>query len=87
MAAEDGPGDGRAIENPTDTSDMPDELERAVRSDADRQPVEGREPGKVGSSGEKVSEPGEGLVTEEGVNEPGTQAEDDAAPAGRLGPT
>ena len=74
MADSDGHGDGRSIENPTEASDMPDELERAVRSDADRQPVEGEEPGDAGSSGEKVSGPGEGLVTEEGVNEPGTQA-------------
>ena len=78
MAAEEGPGDGRAIDNPTEASDMPDELEQAVRSDADQQPVEGHEPGDAGSSGERVSGPGEGLVTEEGVNEPGTRAEDDA---------
>ena len=75
--ADDGPGDGRSIENPTDASDMPEELEQAVRSDADGRPVEGAEPGDAGSSGEKVSGPGDGLVTEEGVNEPGTQAGQD----------
>jgi hypothetical protein len=37
-----GAGDGRSIENPTDPSDMPDELEQAVRSDADEAPVEAR---------------------------------------------
>lgn len=67
-------GDGRSIENPTDTSDMPDELEEAVRSDADHgNPVEGESPSDAGTEGETVSEPGEGLVTEEGVNEPGTK--------------
>ena len=58
--AESGPGDGRSIENPTEVSDMPDELEEAVR---------GEEGDDVGSSDERVSEPGEGLTTEEGVNE------------------
>jgi hypothetical protein len=48
---------------------MPDELEAAVRSDAGEQPVEGETPGDAGSEGERVSEPGEGLVTEQGVNE------------------
>ena len=68
--AESGPGDGRSIENPTDPSDMPDELEEAVRSDADHaEPVRGETAGDAGSEGETVSEPGEGLVTEEGVNE------------------
>ncbi len=52
---------------------MPDELEDAVRSDADNQPVEGETPDDAGREGERVSEPGEGLVTEEGVNEPGTK--------------
>ena len=75
MAESDGPGDGRSIENPTDASDMPDELEQAVRSDADGGPVEGEEPDGAGTTGEQVSEPGDGLVTEEGVNEPGTQAD------------
>jgi hypothetical protein len=64
-----GPGDGRAIENPTEPSDLPDELEAAVRSDADRRPVEAEEADDAGSGDERVSEPGEGLVTEEGVNE------------------
>ena len=73
--AESGPGDGRAIENPTETSDMPEELEDAVRSDADERQVEGEATGDAGSSGETVNEPGDGLVTEEGVNEPGTKAE------------
>ena len=67
--AESEPGDGRAIENPTEGSDMPDELEEAVRSDAGRQPVEGEVEDDAGEEGEPVSEPGEGLVTEEGVNE------------------
>jgi hypothetical protein len=75
---ESGPGDGRSIDNPTEASDMPDELEAAVRSDADEQPVEGEASGDAGSEGERVSGPGDGLVTEEGVNEPGTQAEQDA---------
>ncbi len=71
--AESGPGDSRSIDNPTETSDMPDELEEAVRSDADhREPVSGETGGEAGTEGERVSEPGEGLVTEEGVNEPGT---------------
>ena len=70
-------GDSRSIENPTEVSDMPDELEEAVRSDADREPVEGKTPGDAGSEGETVSGPGGGLVTEEGVNEPGTKAEQD----------
>ena len=75
--AESAPGDGRSIDNPTEVSDMPDELDEAVRSDADEQPVEGETSGDAGSSGERVSKPGEGLVTEEGVNEPGTRAEQD----------
>jgi hypothetical protein len=66
-----GPGDGRSIDNPTEASDMPDELEAGVRSDADRKPVEGKAADDVGSEGERVSRPGEGLVTEEGVNEQG----------------
>lgn len=53
-----GPGDGRSIENPDETSDM-----------ADEPPVEGKAADDAGSSGEEVSKPGEGLVTEEGVNE------------------
>jgi hypothetical protein len=66
-------GDGRSIDNPeanpTDASDMPDELEEAVLSDNGQQPVRGETPSDAGESGETVSEPGEGLVTEEGVNE------------------
>ena len=68
--AESGSGDGRSIDNPTDPSDMPGELEEAVRSDADHAaPVEGEESGDAGHSGERVSQPGEGLVTEEGIDE------------------
>jgi hypothetical protein len=63
------PGDGRAIENPAEGSDMPDELEAAVRSDAGQEPVEGETADDAGTEGERVSEPGEGLVTEAGVNE------------------
>ena len=71
-------GDSRSIENPTDVSDMPEELEEAVRSDADHEtPVEGETPDDAGSEGERVSEQGQGLTTEEGVNEPGTRATDD----------
>ena len=70
--AESAPGDGRSIDNPTEASDMPDELEAAVRSDADEQPVEGESSGDAGSEGERVSQPGEGLVTEEGVNDRAT---------------
>lgn len=67
--ADDSPGDGRSIENPTQPPDMPEELEEAVRSDADERPVEGESPDDAGRSDESVSKPGEGLVTEEGVNE------------------
>ena len=58
------PGDGRSIENPdpSESVDVPEKL-----------PVKGKTPDDVGSEGEQVSEPGEGLVTEEGVNEPGTK--------------
>jgi hypothetical protein len=59
--ADKGPGDGRSIENPDD-SPAPEEG-----------PVKGKTPGDAGSEGERVSEPGEGLVPEEGVNEPGTK--------------
>ena len=74
-------GDSRSIENPTEVSDMPEELEEAVRSDADHgEPVKGEAPSTAGSEGETVSEPGDGLVTEEGVNEratkPGTEGSD-----------
>lgn len=70
------PGDGRSIDNPTEPSDMPDALDDAVRSDVGEQPVRGEDEDDAGSPGEQVSEPGEGLVTEEGVNEPGTRAAD-----------
>ena len=72
MAEDAGHGDGRSIENPTDPQGLPEELEEAVRSDADRRPVEGEQPDDVGDEGETVSEPGEGLVTEAGVNEDAT---------------
>ena len=66
-------GDGRPIENPqanpTDPSDMPDELEEAVRGDAGRQPIHGEDPDDAGDGGETVSAPGDGLITEEGVND------------------
>ena len=75
VVGDDGPGDGRSIENPTEPSDMPDQLEEAVRSDADHAPpVRGKDTDDAGRSGEKVSKAGEGLVTEEGVNEPGTKS-------------
>jgi len=57
-----GPGDGRSIENPDE--------EPRIQDDA---PVRGATADDVGSDGERVSEPGDGLVTEEGVNEPGTK--------------
>jgi hypothetical protein len=53
-----GPGDSRSIENPADDSAVPEEP-----------PVEGETADDVGKAGERVSEPGEGLVTEEGVND------------------
>jgi hypothetical protein len=53
-----GPGDGRSIENPAEPADMPEDP-----------PVDGETADDAGSSGERVSEPGDGLVTEEGVNE------------------
>ncbi len=56
-----GPGDGRSIEDP-DTSEVPND-----------EPIRGKTPDDVGDEGERVSKPGEGLVTEEGVNEPGTK--------------
>jgi hypothetical protein len=62
MNTDNGPGDGRSIENPDDETRTQDE-----------EPVKGEKPGDAGSEGERVSEPGEGLVTEEGVNEPGTK--------------
>ena len=62
--ADQGPGDSRSIENP-DVEDATDVQEEP--------PVRGETAGDVGEEGERVSEPGEGLVTEEGVNEPGTK--------------
>ena len=59
MADDHGPGDSRSIENPEDERD----LQEAV-------PVEGETPGKAGGPDERVSKPGDGLVTEEGVNNP-----------------
>ena len=59
-----GPGDGRSIENPD--ADAPSDV-------PDDEPVRGETADDVGQEGERVSEPGEGLVTEEGVNEPGTK--------------
>ena len=59
-----GPGDSRSIENPD--PDEPMEV-------PEEKPVKGKTPGDAGSVGERVSEPGEGLVPEEGVNEPGTK--------------
>jgi hypothetical protein len=56
-----GPGDSRSIENP-DPSDAREE-----------EPVKGERSDDAGTGGERVSEPGEGLVPEEGVNEPGTK--------------
>ena len=53
-------GDGRSIESPDETLEVQHEP-----------PVESPEPGDAGSEGEPVSEPGDGLVTEEGVNEQG----------------
>ena len=58
-----GPGDSRSIENPQTPSDDAPENE----------PVRGETPADAGSEGEKVSDAGEGLVPEEGVNEPGTK--------------
>jgi len=57
-SADRGPGDGRSIENPADDSTAPE-----------APPVDGETADDVGTSGEPVAEPGEGLVTEEGVNE------------------
>jgi hypothetical protein len=62
MNADKGPGDGRSIENPDDEA-----------RGEDQEPVKGETSDAAGSEGERVSEPGEGLVTEEGVNEPGTK--------------
>jgi hypothetical protein len=59
---DDGPGDVRSIENPDDDNDVHEE-----------KPVKGKHPDDAGTAGERVSEAGDGLVTEEGVNEPGTK--------------
>jgi hypothetical protein len=61
---DEGPGDSRSIENPDDDSRVQDE-----------EPVHGKTSEDADNEGERerVSEPGEGLVTEEGVNEPGTK--------------
>ena len=58
------PGDSRSIENPDreEPIEIPDE-----------EPVRGERADDTGKEGERVSKPGEGLVTEEGVNEPGTK--------------
>ena len=64
MSDDRGPGDGRSIENPDEEADEKPDLQ-------EEPPVEGETPGDAGSAGERVSEPGEGLVTEEGVNEQG----------------
>ena len=45
---------------PPSNSDMPDELEEAVRSDAGERPVEGETGDDAGSDGERVSKPGDG---------------------------
>jgi len=57
-----GPGDSRSIENPEDEARIQDE-----------EPVKGETADDAGAEGERVSEPGDGLVTEEGVNERGTK--------------
>ncbi len=61
-----GPGDSRSIENP--------DAEEATEV-TEEEPVRGETADDVGREGERVSEPGDGLVTEEGVNEPGTKRE------------
>ena len=58
MSEDRGPGDGRSIENPDEEPDLQEEP-----------PVEGEAPADAGNQGEQVSEPGDGLVTQEGVNE------------------
>ena len=58
MSEDRGPGDGRSIENPDEEPDLQEDV-----------PVEGETPGDAGGQGEPVSEAGDGLVTEEGVNE------------------
>ena len=63
MTEERGPGDGRSIESPQQPADVQDDP-----------PVEGKTADDAGDEGERVSEPGDGLVTEEGVNERDTRA-------------
>ena len=53
-----GPGDSRSIENPDDEAGLQHE-----------EPVKGETADDAGAEDERVSEPGDGLVTEEGVNE------------------
>ena len=57
-----GPGDSRSIENPdaAEPMEVPEE-----------EPVRGEKSADAGEEGERISKPGEGLVTEEGVNEQG----------------
>jgi hypothetical protein len=56
-------GDSRSIENPPQPRRRPDE-----------RPVRGKTADNAGSEGKPVSRAGEGLVTEEGVNERDTRA-------------
>jgi hypothetical protein len=58
-----GPGDSRSIENPPQPAREPEQ-----------EPVKGETPDDAGTEGERISEAGEGLVTEEGVNERKTRA-------------
>ncbi len=64
------PGDSRSIENPDGDGDADAAIEVT-----EEEPVRGESSDDVAQEGERVSEPGEGLVTEEGVNEPGTKRE------------
>ena len=61
MTDDKGPGDSRSIENPQPAEPPLEE------------PVRGKTANDVGEEGEPVTKPGDGLVTEEGVNEPGTK--------------
>ena len=58
-----GPGDSRSIENPPQSPDREEDP-----------PVKGKTPGDAGGEDGRVSRPGDGLVTEEGVNERETRA-------------
>lgn len=60
---EHGLGDSRSIENPPQSSDREEDP-----------PVKGKTPGGAGREDERVSRPGDGLVTEEGLNERETRA-------------